>query len=296
MIHSYPQVYAIGHKAIQELFTGPVVVEEKIDGSQFSFGIIDGELMARSKGKLLILDAPEKMFIRAVSTVRELEPLLRPGWVYRAEYLQSQKHNTLAYDRVPAKNLIGFDICKGLEEYLSPAEKRAEFERLGLECVPILHEGSVSGLEMFNDFLTRVSVLGGCKIEGVVVKNYSLFTVEKKVAMGKYVSEGFKEIHTGEWRKSNPTNADIVDQLVERYRTPARWKKAVQHLRDDGRLDGSPRDIGPLMIDVPADTEKECEDEIKDLLYRHFWPKIRRGITAGLAEWYKQELAKNAFE
>jgi len=44
MLHSYPSVYAIGHKAIEEIFLGPVLIEEKIDGSQFSWGIIDGEL------------------------------------------------------------------------------------------------------------------------------------------------------------------------------------------------------------------------------------------------------------
>jgi hypothetical protein len=295
-IHSYPTVFQIGHAMIKDLFSGPVVVEEKVDGSQFSFGLVDGELMCRSKGKQLILDAPEKMFARAVATVRELAPLLHPGWVYRGEYLQSPKHNTLTYDRVPARHIIGFDICPGLEEYLTPAGKRAEFTRLGLECVPLLYDGVVDSLEMFNSFLERVSVLGGCKIEGVVVKNYALMTNEKKAAMGKYVSEGFKEIHSGEWRKSNPTQSDIVEQLVERYKTPARWQKAAQHLAEDGRLDGSPRDIGPLMVEVPEDVKKECEDEIKELLFAHFWPKVRRGITAGLADWYKQELAKRAFE
>lgn len=294
-LHSYATVFAIGHKMIEGLFSGPVVVEEKVDGSQFSFGLIDGELVCRSKGKQLILDAPEKMFARAVATAREIAPLLHPGWTYRGEYLDKSKHNTLAYDRVPAKHIIGFDIDTGIETYLEPDEKRAEFERLGLECVPLLYSGEVSSLEIFNEFLQRTSILGGCKIEGVVVKNYSLFTGEKKVALGKYVSESFKEIHAGEWRKSNPTNIDITDQLIERYRTPARWQKAVQHLAESGRLEGSPRDIGALMIEVPEDVQKECEYEIKELLFAHFWPKIRRGISAGLPQWYKDELVKSAF-
>lgn len=71
-INSYPTVYALGHKAIEGIFDSPVIVEEKIDGSQFSFGLIDGELRCRSKGKELILDAPEKMFSKAVATVREI--------------------------------------------------------------------------------------------------------------------------------------------------------------------------------------------------------------------------------
>jgi len=30
-------------------------------------------------------------------------------------------------------------------------------------------------------------------------------------------------------------------------------------------------------------------------LWSHFWPHIRRGTTAGLPQWYKDELAKAAF-
>lgn len=295
-INSYPTVFAIGHKAIEGIFSSPVIVEEKIDGSQFSFGLIDGELQCRSKGKQLILDAPEKMFVKAVEQVRGLEKVLHPNWIYRCEYLEKPKHNTLAYDRIPEKHIIGFDIVVGEETYLSPEEKRAEFERIGLETVTKLFTGKIENLEMFNGFLDRVSILGGSKIEGVVVKNYSLFTIEKKVAIGKYVSESFKEVHSGEWRKNNPTGKDIAQQLIEKYRTPARWQKAVQHLRESGDYDGSPRDIGNLMREVGQDVMRECEGEIKDILFEHYWKQIQRGITVGLPEWYKQELAQSAFE
>jgi hypothetical protein len=293
MIGSYPSIYAIGHKAIADLFSGPVLVEEKIDGSQFSMGVLDGELVCRSKGKQLILDAPEKMFTKAVETVKILN--LRPGLIYRCEYLSSPKHNTLAYDRAPDKNLILFDIDDGLQTYASAEEKKAEADRIGLECVPVLYSGTVDNFAMFENLLETVSCLGGSKVEGVVVKNYSLFTMEKKVAMGKYVSERFKEVHGGEWRKANPTQTDIVDRQIAKYKTPARWDKAVQHMRDAGTLEGSPRDIAVLIKEVPDDILKECENEIKDALFAHFWPKIRRGVTAGLPEWYKEELAKSAF-
>ena len=143
MIRSYPKVYAVGHAAIRDLFTGPVVVEEKVDGSQFSFGVIDGELQARSKNHQLVLDAPEKMFTKAIETIRELEPLLTPGWVYRCEYLQRPRHNVLPYGRVPEKHLIVYDVMIGLEDYLPPAEKRREAKRIGLECVPVLYQGVI---------------------------------------------------------------------------------------------------------------------------------------------------------
>lgn len=167
--HSYSSIYAIGHRAIQALLSGDVNVEEKIDGSQFSFQVTEeGEIKVRSKGAVMIADAPEKMFQRAVDTVKELALTLKPGWTYRAEYLAKPKHNTLVYKRIPTRHLIVFE--------------------------------------------------------------------------------------------------------------------------------GSPRDIGALMKEIPADIEKECRDEILEALWEWAWPKIRRGVIRGVPEWYKELLLKQAFE
>src|SRR5690349_12116226 len=117
-INSYPNIYALGHRAIKELLNTPVVVQEKVDGSQFSMCIQCGVLTCRSKGQELVIDASEKMFLKAVETAKALD--LRDGWVYRCEYLQSPKHNTLAYERIPTNYLIVFDVMTGLETYLGP--------------------------------------------------------------------------------------------------------------------------------------------------------------------------------
>lgn len=292
-INSYPSVMQLGHKMIADIFSGPVLVEEKVDGSQFSFARINGELVCRSKGKQQLIDAPDQMFVKAIEAVKDLD--LHPEWFYRGEYLEKPKHNTLVYSRTPALHIIIFDIQTGIEQYLSPAEKLAEATRLGLECVPVMYEGMVSDFEMFKAFLERESILGGTKVEGVVIKNYALFTAEKKVAMGKYVLEAFKEVHQGDWKDRNPSSRDFETILIEKYRTDARWLKAIQHLREDGRLTESPQDIGVLIKEIPADVKKECEQEIKDALFTHFWPHISRGITHGFPEWYKEELAKKAF-
>lgn len=296
-INSYPSIYAVGHKAIRDIFDSDVVIEEKVDGSQFSFGVGDnGELHCRSKGAQIVIDAPEKMFARAVETVKEIQHLLVSNWIYRCEYLQKPKHNTLAYKRVPKKYLILFDVMTGLEEYLLPADKASEATRIKLEVVPTVFQGRITEIDMLNELLERKSILGGCTIEGVVIKNYTQFTHEKKIAIAKYVSEKFKEKHSQNWKKSNPSANDIVQLLIATYRNETRWEKAVQHLRDEGKLECSPRDIGALIREIPIDVLKECEDEIKDRLFKHFWPKVRRGITAGLPEWYKEQLAASAFE
>src|SRR6267142_6345300 len=110
MIPSYPKIYNLGHAAILDLLDGDVVVEEKVDGSQFSFGLLYDtrplvepafRLFFRSKEAIIEPEAPPKMFARGVEAVKAIAHLLTPGFVYRGEYLQKPKHNVLAYDRIP---------------------------------------------------------------------------------------------------------------------------------------------------------------------------------------------------
>lgn len=296
--HSYPSIYSLGHRAIAELLTVPVLVEEKVDGSQFSFGMDTEGIRVRSKGCEMNVEAPEQMFRRAVDTVKELAPMLNPGWTYRAEYLAKPNHNTLIYSRVPTKHLIVFDVNRGHEDYLTWEEKKAEAERLGLECVPKIFEGMLDSIEKFRSFLQTDSLLGGQKIEGVVVKpvGYALFGRDKKCLMGKFVSEVFKESHSLSWKESNPGQNDILERLGGVYAVQARWMKAVQHLKEAGQLQEDPRDIGALLKEIPADIEKECTEQIKEKLYEWAWPHLRRMVTRGFPEWYKEQLLKKQFE
>lgn len=293
-LHSYPKVYAIGHRAVQELFLDPVLIEEKVDGSQISFGTQGGQLVLRSRGQELYVDNPEKMFAAGINAAKELASRLHDGWVYRGEYLAKPKHNVLAYNRVPRFNIILFDINIGDEVYLSREEKEAEAERIGMEIVPALYSGMVDNPEQLYSFLERSSVLGG-RIEGIVVKNYSRFGADKKVLMGKYVSEQFKETHAKEWKASNPVMGDVIDRLIATLRNERRWEKAVERLRDSGELEHSPRDIGKLIHAVQKDVEEEEADFVAKKLTEWALPRVVRASSAGLPEWYKKRLVESAF-
>lgn len=297
--HHYSSIYNMGHKAIADLLKSPVYVEEKIDGSQFSFGVDEeGTLRVRSKGCEMVVDAPEKMFSFGVETVKRLKPTLHTGWTYRGEYLRAPKHNTLIYSRIPKDHIIIFDIEIGECEFLNYPAKRAEANRLGLEVVPLLYGGPIDSIEQFRDFLQINSILGGQKIEGVVVKpiEYNLFGIDKKVLMGKFVSEEFKEVHARIWKADNPTIKDIVAMLGDAYGIQARWQKALLHLTEKGLINGSPQDIGLLMKEIPLDIKKECEDEIKNELFKFAWPHIARMCVRQVPMWYKELLLKKQFD
>ena len=298
-INSYPSIFNLGHKMVMDLLTGPVYVQEKVDGSQFSFGVDEqGHVVTRSKGADIFLEMANKLFKGAVEYVHSIQDRLTPGYTYRGEVLYRPKHNTLAYGRVPRHNVVIFDINTGEECYMVYEDVVREAERLDLETVPLLYTGMVESTDKIKSFLETPSFLGGQKVEGVVIKpvGYGLFGLDKKVLMGKYVSEAFKEIHGGEWRKNNPSNNEIVEKVALLYKTPARWNKAIQHLRDAGQIEDSPRDIGKILKEIHQDVLKECAKYIKEELFKAAWPKIGRIITAGFPEYYKQQLMDKQFQ
>lgn len=295
-VHSYGKVYNIGHGAVKELFFDPVVVEEKIDGSQFSFGMYDGELLCRSKNKQIEMDAPNNLFDVAVEVIKVLQGKLHDGWTYRCEYLRKPRHNAIAYGRVPLNHLVLYDIDTGLQNYVSPEVKALWAATLDIEPVPVILCDKVDSASELKELLDRESVLGGSKVEGIVCKNYERYCKDGKQMMGKYVSEEFKEHSKREWAKGNKSSADIKTEIGQAMRSERRWEKAIEHLRDEGSLENDPRDIGQLMHMVHQDVVDEEEGWIKDKLWEWCRKDVCRMAVRGLPEWYKERLLNSQFK
>lgn len=296
MLSSYPSIFNLGHRAVKDLFNTPVLIEEKVDGSQFSFGLQSGVLVMKSKGAVLYEPVTDKLFKAACEYVISIKDKLQEGWVYRGEVLARPRHNALEYERTPQNNIIIFDIECGDQDFISPIEKYVIAGQLGFEVVPVLFEGKVENLEQLKAFFEKTSILGKAKIEGMVFKNYAMYGLDKKVLMGKWVSEAFKEVHNAEWKSANPNKADFLTVLISGMKTEARWNKAIQHLREAGKITDSPQDIGLLLKEIQTDTKKEMEDELKERIFAYHWPQIARGIIAGFPEFYKTLLAKKQFD
>lgn len=299
-IHSYPKILNLGHRYLENLFNEEVTIEEKVDGSQFSFRRVDDtNVTYRSKGREIFLPVEDKLFKAAVDYVEGIKNELRIGWTYRGEVFCKPKHNTLLYGRIPNNHVAVFDIDTGEEKFLTYEEKQTEAERLGFETVPILYRGNVQDINKLKSLLERESFLSTedqkTTVEGIVIKNYTRISIDGKTLMGKWVREEFKELNGTSFKNANPGNNDMIEGIVETYRHPNRWLKAVQHLKEQGLLLDEPKDIGPLMKEVSVDVLSECEQEIKERLWKYAWPKIARGITRGLPEFYKERLAEKQF-
>ena len=293
---SYPKVFALGHSAIKGIFSGPVICQEKVDGSFVGASIIDGELRMRSKGAVINLFSPEKMFAEAVTFFKSVQSLMTPGWMYCGEYLKTPGHNAIHYDRIPLNHIALFDIKIGNEDYASYELVCSEAVRLGMDAVPLLYSGMVTDQGMFRGLLRAVSFLGGHPIEGVVVKNYAKYTPDGKAMMGKFVSEEFKEELAKVWGEQNPGSGDILERMVATYSVPARWAKAVQHLREQGKITDAPADLQHIIPEIQKDIMEECKGPIMEEIWKWASEHIRRRSVRNVPGWYKDRLLKKSFE
>lgn len=300
MIRAYPKIFAIGTDYISDIFKEPVEITEKIDGSQFDFGKVGGELFYRSKGKIMYPESVEKMFLIATNYVHQIEHRIPDNTIAYCEYLMRPKHNTLSYNRVPKNNLMLFGISQPNQKFNSEYDTIVNFADIfEIEPVPLVFKGKIEKANEIFDLIKDESILGGPNMEGIVVKNYLrpflLGGQPIPLMAGKYVSEKFKEVHQQSWGKEK-TGKGKFEVFKDGFKTEARWEKAIQHLRDSGNLENSPRDIGNLIKEVQRDIKEEEVENIKNFLFREFGSEIIRYATRGLPEWYKEQLVKNNFE
>lgn len=292
----FPKILHIGDKQIETLFNGPVEVTEKVDGSQFGFGKVDGRLFVRSKGRELDLDNPDGMFMNGVEYIKSIEHLIPDNYTFYGEYLQKPKHNTLAYDRIPTNGIALFGVYNYTTKEFYGYDQISDWaETFNVEVVPLVQSGLVSPEDILSLVENKVSFLGGQNIEGVVVKAYKpwlfLNQIPLTVMAGKYVTEAFKEVHIKTWKAEN-TGKGQLEVAVSQFKSEARWNKAIQHLRDAGELTGTPRDIGALIKEVQRDVEEEEKEHIKDILWNIYGKNFLHKAGDGLAQWYKEQLVK----
>lgn len=303
---SWPKVFQLGDRNVSGIFDNIVEITEKLDGSQFNFGKVNGQVMMKARSAEVFYGDENKMFNLAKDFVKSIEGILPDNTVLHGEYLNKPKHNTLEYERVPKGNFALYGITDlaytgnndpvSVHDYATRREKYAE--ELGCDVVPVLGYIDAKGnlndaLEIINDWLNQKSELGKCNLEGIVIKNYNKPThyngADIPFMQAKLVTAEFKEKH-----KINPEfSKDRVTLLGETFHSEARWRKAVQFMRDSNILTDSTKDIGPLLGRISKDILEEEQVNIKDDLFKLFWKDIQRISVRGFPEWYKAQLLEN---
>lgn len=304
-MRSYPKVHHIGDPMLEGILDGDIEVEEKLDGSQFRIEIdINGMFHFGSHRVEFPTFENNQMFQKGVENcLKALSTIMgkrrdTPIHIF-AEFLGKKQQNTLTYDNIPKNNLAIFDIIKD-QHWFTPKEKKRFADKYGFDVVPILWKGDGKELtpERINELVKTKSYLGGAIVEGIVIKNYNKFFDPNKYAfmegnflVGKYVRQEFHELNN----KIHAVEHTTMDKIKERYISEARWKKAIQKLREEGKLQNNMKDLALIIPEVKNDVRKECESDIKEQLWNMYGRQVIGGSVKGLAEWYNKGLMENKF-
>lgn len=298
-MNGYPKIWHVGSPEVRDtLFRSGVEITEKIDGSQIGFGLdSEGGLLIRSKGAFIFkgdtyVRQPDSLFKGAVDYIISIKDRLHKETWYYGEVLSAPHHNTLTYGRIPRNYVALYGIITKGFWCDDHAILTQEADKLGFDSVPLIYQGLITSVKQFDEFMERESYYGGTKIEGIVIKNYkdAASSAYSSQCFAKFVSEKFKEMNGANWSAKTSKIEDFYTSLT----SEARWEKAIQHLRDDGNLTESPKDIGPLIEHILTDFETEQKEYIKEQLYRLHIRQCKQFATKGFPEFYKKRLAASS--
>lgn len=294
IISPFPKIWSFGVPELEHILQGNVEITEKLDGSQFSVGRTMNQVIMRSKGAEIFLGTTNKLFKKVVEYFNSISNLLANDVIYYGEVLFKPKHNTLKYNSVPKNNFALFGTKHlGLNWILNPwvsswQQLQVSAEHLGVSVVPLLYKGKIDNNEQLYKLLETESFLGGTKVEGIVIKNYSQLAVSafSKECFGKLVRDDFKEKHKLEWK----TGTNKVQDFLNQFKTETRWLKAIQYFKDSNSLENDPRDIGKLITYISKDIIVEETNYIKEGLFNLYKDEIIRRSISGFPEFYKNRL------
>ncbi|MHA1685251.1 MAG: RNA ligase family protein [Candidatus Heimdallarchaeaceae archaeon] len=262
----YPSIERLGHPDNLEILAhdeDTVVVEEKVDGGNGSFWLDDdGTIHVASRNRDLTAEGDTKTFAKQRETLMKIleGKKLNLDYYYYVEWMAP---HTIRYTSAP--DVIGIDIRlkrninnTGPGLFLGRDLREQEFNRLGIENVPVVWRGKVRDLKKMkiHDLIPKSKYYDG-KAEGIVIKNYC-----RKARFGNH--QLYAKVVTEEFRENNKAIFGGIRQkttdtakIVERFITDARIKKIVlKQVHEYNR----PLDMS-LMSVVPVEVIKDMLKE-----------------------------------
>jgi hypothetical protein len=198
-------------RALRDTFFGtPVIVEEKVDGSNVmifrtDYGYFDvaGRAGVGAQDRAGQL-GPLRAWV--ANNHQRLDALLGPSEVLYAEWLWLE--HSLRYDRLP-DHLVVLDLWTPESGFLRVADRDQRAQAWGFYTAPVLAHGHVLRGPEDLDALAGTSAFTDARMEGLILR------VEDELGLrerAKWVRPDFQRKPDSEWRSPYPRNRLIGEQ------------------------------------------------------------------------------------
>lgn len=240
----YQHIERFGREEVEDINIGEVFVFYKIDGTNSSCWLKEGELKAGSRNRELTLDNDNGGFYAHILQDKRILAYLNKYPTHRlfGEFLIP--HTLKTYRDDAWRKFYIFDVCVDKEddlEYLPYNNYKDKLEEFGLEYIPPLaiiknptEEQLYKLLDKTGQFLIED---GKGKGEGFVIKNFNYYNKYGRQTWAKIVCNEFKEKHhksmgCPEMNGELTIEERIVDELCTSEFIEKEYAKLV--LKNDG--------------------------------------------------------------
>ena len=203
----YQHIERFGTSEVEQIEIGTCYVFPKIDGTNSSVWLNDGELCAGSRNRQLSLESDNAGFFNSIKEDVRVKAYLEKHPTRRLFGEWLVPHSLKTYRDNAWRHFYNFDVCvdadnEGGLEYLPYEVYQPLLEELGLDYIAPLKIVTNGSLEHFlkcleeNNFLIKDGE--GCG-EGIVIKNYDFYNRYKRQTWAKIVTSEFGRGTTRRW-------------------------------------------------------------------------------------------------
>lgn len=294
----YLKIHSLGSPETEGILDEVVVVESKIDGSNFRVRYLpeENKLIFGSRNNELSNDTDEEQWIAIKSykkAFKEHKESFIPNVIYFSESMQ--KH-TISYDSgIP--DTIGYDIFD-LErnEFWDWKAAKQAFENIGIPFINVHYEGLLKDItkEQLNEYIKQ-SPYRKEGDEGIVIKCYKKLNPYGRPLFAKIVDLIFKEKNKTVFKGETPKVKTNDEDIVEEYFTKGRFIKAINHFKDDNEIiDMSlmPKLFKYISEDILSENILEIMKEYNSMDFKKFNNIVAGKSAKMLKEYLMNEVIK----
>lgn len=271
-VEKYQHIERLGHRAVQGILDGDVVVQEKIDGANLTVAYKGDDLVVGSRSKAVGSDKTNCTGFRGAVEYCLMHDGIREAakaWILRGEWLV---RHSIVYPVEAMDKFYVFDCQTYDGGYVSPDAYAPHLSRFGVLMVPEVYRGADVSAEKVSELAVGNSLLApACPREGVVVKRYGWTNEFGGVVWAKVVSADFREKNSLHFQ---PTKRDGDElHVASRYVTQDLVLKTI-HKVEDQRGEVSVRNMAEILDRVYYDIVRE-----------ELWDAVKKGdVTINFAQ------------
>lgn len=225
----YQHVERYGSSEVKNIEKGTCYIFPKIDGTNSSVWLENGEICAGSRNRKLSLDNDNQGFYNSIINDEKIKDFLikNPNLRLYGEWLVP--HSLKTYDDTAWRKFYVFDVCVGDElNYLYYDEYSKLLDEFDIEYIKPIRiienptEDNLIECLRLNTYLITDNGIG----EGIVIKNYDFKNHGGHIKWAKIISSEFLEVsHRKIPKKSNPDDFEIEQDITDRFVTTALIEK-----------------------------------------------------------------------